>query len=102
MRVLELHSDRGCRKGCHPVSITRTDRRGRKSSAHYFSVDEPGAWFDDSWNCHVDGCDHPCGSLQEAVATGARVRYNPRFDGNDKVVLVMQNRPFDPTGYPAS
>ena len=35
-----------------------------------FSIDEPGTWFDDEYNCHVDGCDHACKTLHEAISKG--------------------------------
>lgn len=35
-----------------------------------FCIDEPGTWFDDEYNCHVDGCDHPCKTLEEAISKG--------------------------------
>lgn len=93
MRTLEYHSDQGCRKGCHPVSIAETCR-GKETRRHYFSVDEPGAWFDDSWNCHVDGCDHRCASREEAVRLGARILYQQAFHGSPDIVVIYRNRPF--------
>lgn len=93
MRTLEYHSDKGCRPGCHPVSIVRTDRKGHNSAEHYFSVDEPGAWFDDRWNCHVDGCDYPCATRKEAILLGARVLYQQMFHGSPAVVIIFANRP---------
>lgn len=92
MRTLEYHSDKGCRKGCHPVSIIGR-HRGKITQDHYFSVDEPGAWFDERWNCHVDGCDYPCNSRDEAIRIGAAVLYDHRFDGSPAIVIVFANRP---------
>lgn len=94
MRTLEYHSDKGCRPGYHPVSIVRTDRKGRNSTEHYFSVDEPGAWFDDQWNCHVDGCDYPCATREEAVQLGADVLYQQMFHGSPAIVILYRNKPF--------
>lgn len=71
MRTLVYKSDAGCRKGCHPVYILSA-YRGKIVEDHYFSVDEPGSWFEDEWNCHVDGCDYPCKSRQEAIERGAK------------------------------
>lgn len=89
MKVLEYHSDRGCRKGCHPVSIQSRD--GRKTvRRHYFSVDKPGSWFEKQWNCHADGCDHPCDSREEAIRKGIEILCCEPAS----VVLVFANRPF--------
>lgn len=70
MITFYYHTDKNCRKGCHPVSELKT-YRNKKYLRHRFSIDEPGAWFDDEWNCHVDGTDHPCGSKEEAIAIAA-------------------------------
>lgn len=93
MRTLEYHSDQGCRKGCHPVSAIET-YRGKETRQRCFSVDEPGAWFDDRWNCHVDGCDHPCDSREEAIRIGARVLYQEMFHGSPAIVVLFRKRPF--------
>lgn len=71
MRTLVYKSDEGCRKGCHPVHILRV-YRGKIEEDPYFLVDEPGAWWEDEWNCHVDGCDYPCKSRKEAIEKGAK------------------------------
>lgn len=92
MRTLEYHSDQGCRKGCHPVSLVYK-HRGKDARYHYFSIDEPGAWYDDAWNCHVDGCDHPCSSREEAIRIGADILYDSRFDGSPAIVVIFANRP---------
>ena len=70
MKTLVYKSDAGCRKGCHPV-YSRRPFRGKTIEVHSFSVDEPGAWWDDEWNCHVDGMDFPCKSRDEAIKIGA-------------------------------
>ena len=94
MRVLEYHSDDGCRPGCHPVTLLSDDRKGRPLRRHCFSVDEPGAWFDDAWNCHADGTDHRCASREEAVRKGAEILYDERFHGSPAVVVVFRKQPF--------
>ena len=94
MRVLEYHSDQGCRKGCHPVSIRRQGKHGKEETSHYFSVDEPGAWFDDKWNCHVDGTDNPLGSREEAIRWGASVRYSSLTDKDPNIVVIFRKKPF--------
>lgn len=78
MRTLVYMSDAGCRKGCHPVFILRA-YRGKIEERLYFSVDEPGAWWDEKWNCHVDGCDYPCESREEAIEKGASVLGDEEF-----------------------
>lgn len=92
MRVLEYHSDTGCRRGCHPVS-RRLKGKKEGQKYHYFSVDEPGAWWKDEWNCHVDGCDHPCRSREEAILKGASVLYDSRFDGNESIIVIFSKNP---------
>lgn len=72
MTTLYYHSDDGCRKGCHPVSI-QYPHRGKPHNQHVFSIDEPGAWWADDWNLHVDGQDILCASKEEAVRRGAEV-----------------------------
>lgn len=89
MRTLVYKSDEGCRKGCHPVNILRV--YGRKiEEDHYFLVDEPGAWFDDEWNCHVDGCDYPCKSRKEAIEKGAAVLYDKSFHGDESIKVYYE------------
>lgn len=65
-------SDSGCRKGCHPVVQLVSGRRGAIDEVHMFSVDEPGAWYEDEWNCHVDGMDFPFVTRDEAIEKGIR------------------------------
>lgn len=89
MRTLVYKSDAGCRKGCHPVNILRV-YRGKIEEDHYFSVDEPGAWWEEEWNCHVDGCDYPCNSRQEAIEKGAAVLYDPKFHGDESIKVYYE------------
>lgn len=73
MKAIYIYkSDEGCRKGCHPVFKLVAGRRGAIDDVHMFSVDEPGAWFEDSWNCHVDGMDFECATREEAIEKGIR------------------------------
>lgn len=78
MRTLVYKSDDGCRKGCHPVNILRV-YRGKIEADHYFLVDEPGAWWVEEWNCHVDGLDFPCKSREEAIKKGAKFWNSEEF-----------------------
>ena len=94
MRTLEYHTDEGCRKGCHPVSVTYPTRFGGFVRRQVFSVDEPGAWFDNRWNCHADGCDHPCDSREEAIRKGAEITYDERFHGSPAIVVAFFGRSF--------
>lgn len=91
MRTLIYKSDAGHRKGCHPVHIVTKTRNGKQKTEHYFSVDEPGAWFDNEWNCHVDGCDYPCKSMEEAILKGADVLYLQMFHGDPSVEILYEN-----------
>lgn len=68
------HTDENCRKGCHVVSEKTRGRGGQIVNVHLFSIDEPGAWWDDCWNVHVDGCDYKADSKLEAIYKGMRVR----------------------------
>lgn len=67
--TIYFHSDQGCRRGCHVVS-RGTVYRGKMELQRLFSVDEPGAWWDDQWNCHVDGCDYPVPTKEAAINRG--------------------------------
>ncbi len=89
-RTLIYKSDEGCRKGCHPV-MRRYTYKGKECEEHYFSVDEPGAWYwDEKWNCHVDGCDYPCASREEAIRKGADVLYMPEIHGSPEIEIIYQ------------
>jgi hypothetical protein len=72
MRII-IKSDEGCRKGCHPVHLLH-DAGKKTYEFQIFSIDEPGAWFDDKWNCHVDGTDYPFDTKEQAVFHGLLVR----------------------------
>ena len=67
--LIIIKSDEGCRKGCQPVHLVNNNAK-RSSEDHIFSIDEPGAWFDDKWNCHVDGTDYPFDTKEEAIQHG--------------------------------
>ena len=69
MVVVNYHSDENNRKGCHVVSQPIV-KRGKVQLFHLFSVDEPGAWYEDEWNCHVDGCDYPAPTREAAINRG--------------------------------
>lgn len=64
-----FHSDDNCRKGCHVVSRGVLSR-GKLVFQHLFSVDEPGAWWDNQWNVHVDGTDYPAPTKEAAINRG--------------------------------
>ena len=89
-RTLIYKSDTGCRKGCHPVNIVTT-YRGKRKEEHYFSVDEPGAWFEDKWNCHADGMDFPCDTREEAIRKGAEILYLQAFHGDPGIQITYEN-----------
>lgn len=60
------------------MSVTRVMRDWRSRSRKeimwlLFSIDRPGAYWDDAWNVHVDGCDYRCANLHEAIARGIEV-----------------------------
>lgn len=42
-----------------------------------FMIDEPHTWWDDEWNVHVDGCDYPCKTLEDAICKGVEVLDSP-------------------------
>lgn len=70
-RIFIVKNDTGCRKGCHPVYCLYAYRQ-KIEERQWFSIDEPGAWFDDCWNCHVDGMDFECATRDEAIDRGVR------------------------------
>lgn len=88
MRTLVYKRDGG-RKGCHPVNILR-EYRGKTVEYYYFSVDEPGAWLDNEWNCHVDGCDYACKSRREAIEKGAAVLYCKDLHGDESINVIYE------------
>lgn len=50
--------------------ITYNEGTRDERSVTAFLIDEPGAWWDDKWNCHVDGQDFPCDTRDEAIVKG--------------------------------
>lgn len=76
---INFHSDENCRKGCHVVSSCFV-RRNTPIYQHLFSVDEPGAWWENDWNCHVDGCDYPAPTKEAAIKRGMHVRGYDDFE----------------------
>lgn len=73
------HSDENCRKGCHVVSRPYS-YRGKIELAHLFSIDEPGAWYENEWNVHVDGCDYPVPTKEAAINRGMYVLGYGQFE----------------------
>ena len=69
MNSIIYKTDKGVRKGCHPVCIL-TVYKGELKEIRICLVDEPGAWFEDKWNCHVDGRDFEANSRDEAIRRG--------------------------------
>jgi hypothetical protein len=61
------------------VTRLRKDWRNPRSKKQRLDseimTDEPGTWFEgsDEWNCHADGCDYLCHSLEEAISRGVRI-----------------------------
>jgi hypothetical protein len=55
----------------HIDVTTRHERGGKRFEFLMFIVDLPGRWFEDKYNCHVDGCDYPCDTLEDALERGA-------------------------------
>lgn len=70
MIKITYHTDKNSRKGCHPVTLSTGKEKKRENPATLFLVDEPGAWFDDKWNCHVDGTDYPMSSRENCIIWG--------------------------------
>ena len=65
---------KGGRKGCYCVNEIITTTRGEiKNVSCRFLLDEPGAWFEDKWNCHVDGTDYQFPTKEEALRWGFKV-----------------------------
>lgn len=60
-----------------------------------FMVDVPGAWHEDKWNLHVDGCDYPCDSLIDALRKGADFYdYDPMTGDKPGYELRAVGKPF--------
>lgn len=62
----------------HHVWITRLwTIKGKQEERIAFQVDCPGRWnmedAGEKWNVHVDGCDHLCDSMREAVCKGISI-----------------------------
>ena len=72
MDKIIFHTDKHCRKGRHPVTMT-TMYRGKEEEHHIFSVDEPGARWGDKWNLHVNGCNYALRTWQDCIVEGLRV-----------------------------
>lgn len=72
---ITYHTDEGRRKGCHPVSMLFNGDKAKRYQHDdtIFLIDEPGAWWDDEWNCHVDGTDYPFKTREECIVYGLRV-----------------------------
>ena len=66
-------NDSGGREGCHPVIMVYNEGTRSEHEDIIFLVDEPGAWWDDDWNCHVDGTDYPFKTRDECVCWGLYV-----------------------------
>lgn len=77
MDIFIVKNDTGCRKGCHPVYCLYAYRH-KIEERQWFSIDEPGAWFEDKWNCHVDGTDYEFATRDEAIEWGIRVLVGER------------------------
>lgn len=65
---------KGSRKGCYCVNEIVSAVRGEiKDVSCRFLLDEPGAWFEDKWNCHVDGTDYEFETKEAALRWGFKV-----------------------------
>ncbi len=54
------------------IKVSTRFERGRKRWEHRaFTIDLPGTWWEDKFNCHVDGCDYPCDTMEAALERGA-------------------------------
>ena len=73
MTKILYQNDKDCRKGCHPVMLIENSGTKNETRTLIFSVDEPGAWWDDKWNCHVDGTDYPFDTLEQCITWGLYV-----------------------------
>ena len=65
----------------------RVYRGGEKRDYMVAIFDEPGKWWDDEWNVHYDGCDHPCEDLEGCKAKLMELdgfKLNPKTWGYDR------------------
>lgn len=83
MIKLTFKSDEGSRKGCHRVTLTTKVGKKRLEDT-IFLIDEPGAWFDDKWNCHVDGMDFPFDTREQCICWGLSVLGYLNYEENGK------------------
>lgn len=56
------------RDGCHPIIKDTPNPYGH----YHFLIDDPGAWYEDEYNLHIDGCDYPCSTREEAIKKGIK------------------------------
>ena len=89
MNSIIYKTDEGHRKGCHPVVRVREKWDGRMKKVIQFEdtlflIDEPGAWYEDSWNCQVDGTDYPCDTKEQCICLGLWVLGYLEYDGGEK------------------
>ena len=70
------------------IQVSTRHERGRKRFEwHAFTIDMPGTWWEDKYNCHVDGCDYKCDTMEAALERGAY------FYGGDHQFQFI-NQPF--------
>lgn len=100
------HENRGI------ISVTRLfkdwerPRSKKQRLESQFLIDLPGTWWENEWNCHADGCDHPCKSLEEAISWGMYIYDCPdpvtgekRVYEFRKVGTPFNSRQHDPSLY---
>jgi hypothetical protein len=82
----------------HPVVdnhiwVTAKYKKGQKEvECIAFQIDCPGRWFDDKYNCHVDGCNYPFDTVEAALEHGAAVlRFN-----DEPFEFIHTEEVFDP------
>ena len=74
------------------ICVTRIYGTGKKAKKRIaFQIDLPGRWFENEYNCHVDGCDYPFDTLEKALIKGAEFL---RLDG-DCYEFVYVEEEFD-------
>jgi len=60
------------------IRVSSRFERGRKKFEwHKFTIDLPGTWWEDKFNCHVDGCDYACDTMESALERGAAFYCKP-------------------------
>lgn len=57
----------------HVWVTTKYKRKKKVIERIAFQIDLPGRWFEEEFNCHVDGCDYHFDNMEKCLNHGATV-----------------------------